>query len=455
MGVTIHYSGELKEATQLQSLIEEVRDIAVIKDWHYYNFENQFENNTFSEEAGLDKLFGIVVVPKDCEPLCLSFLSNGKLCGLLNFKIITEDQAIEEDLAYSLFIKTQNAGVETHKDVILFLDYISDKYFIDFKCYDEGEFWETRDEDALLNIFERHDAYIEKFESALKMIPPTEGESIEQHVIRLANTTNDAVQNSDAELSNLSIEEENEFKRMKINLEHGGFFGGDDANIPPEIEAHFLDHIIEFEKQFKDAKRITVYEKIGKPNFSKSIDLSTEELKEALENLFELLEQNNIFLEVFYDYDNETMLIYDFITQELFSKEVDDIAIAGMMTNFTYEEFHPNHQEDLQHDSYDFWSSYFKNDSEQFDEFTLGDLLNSEEMNDFRYAFEAFKNLEINVLSSNFDLKKGKASTRVHLKFDALIDAQDRIEFDCDSIMSFNYHDGFWYLSEVTLPEKK
>ena len=455
MGVSIHYSGKLNKATELQLMIEEVQDIAVIKGWQYYDFANQFANHTFSDEPDLDNFLGIVLIPKDCEPICFTFLSNGKLCGLLNFKIIQENRTIQEDLAYGLFIKTQKAGVETHKDIILLLDYISDKYLTDFKCYDEGEFWETRDENLLIDIFNRYDTFIRRFASSLEMIPPNEGENLEDHLLRLANATNDRVQNPEAELPHLSIEEENQFKRMKINLEHGGFFGKEDANIPPEIEGQFLDYVMEFEKQFKDAKPITIFEKIGKPNYSKSIDLSSEELEVELENLFDLLEKNNVFLEVFYDYDNETLLIYDFITKELFNEVLNDILIPGMNTNFTYEDFHPHHAEDLKRDSFEFWQSYFKNDSEYFDEFTLGDLINSEELSDFRYSFEAFKKIKINILEVNFDIEEKKATTKVHLKFDALIDAQNRIQFDCESVMDFNYQYGYWYLSEVTLPTKK
>lgn len=455
MGVSIHYSGKLREATELHSLIEEVRDIAIEKGWHHFVFEDQFENNQFTIEPDLDQLFGIMLSPENCEPLCFSFLSDSRMCGLINFKVIEINNAIDEDLTYSLFTKTQYAGLESHKEIIHLLDYISKKYLIDFECYDETGYWETGDENLLKETFNRYEGFIEGFATSLEVIPPKDGENLEDHLLRLANTTNDRVQNSIAELPNLSTEEENQFKRMKINLEHGGFFGKEDANIPPEIEGQFLDYIMEFEKQFKDAPQISVFEKIGKPIYAKSIDLSPEELEVELENLFNLLEQNNLFLEVLYDYENESLLIYNFITEEFFNKEINDISIPGMNTNFTYEDFHPNHAEDLKQDSNEFWQSYFKNDSEHFEEFTLGDLLNSEELSDFRYSFEAFKKIKINILEVNFDIEEKKATTKVHLKFDAVIDAKNRIPFDCESIMDFYYQHGYWYLGEVSLPTKK
>lgn len=455
MGVTIHYSGKLNKATELQLMIEEVQDIAVIKGWKYYDFANQFANHTFSEEPDLDHFLGIVIVPEDCDPICLTFLSNGKLCGLLNFRIIQEDRIVQEDLAYGLFIKTQKAGVETHKDIILLLDYISDRYLNDFKCYDEGEYWETRDENILKDTFNRYDTFIEGFASSLEMIPPNDGENLEDHLLRLANISNDKIPNLATELPNLSVEEENQFKRMTINQENGSFLKKEDAMIPPEIEGQFLDYVMEFEKQFKKNRQITVYEKIGKPNYSKSIDLSAEKLKEELERIYKLLEENNLFLELLYDYDNETLLIYDFITTELFNVEINDIAISGMHTNFIYEEFHPNHEEDLRKDSYNFWNSYFKNDSEHFDEFTLGHLFNSDEMSDFRYSFKSFKKIKITVLEASFDIEEKKATTQVHLEFNAQIDAQNQIHFDSESIMEFKYQHEYWHLTEVTLPAEK
>jgi len=452
MGVTIHYSGKLNKATELQLMIEEVRDIATEKGWKYFVFEEQFKNNQFAEAPDLDKLFGIMLTPKKCEPLCLSFLSDGRMCGLINFKVIEINSVIDEELSFSLFTKTQYAGFKIHKALIILLDYIANKYLTDFECYDEAEYWETRDENLLKEIFKRYEGFIEGFATSLETIPPNPGENLENHLERLANETNDRVQNHEAVLPSLSIEEENEFKRMKIGLEHGGLFGEEGSTISPEIEGQFLDYVMEFEKQFKDAKRITVYEKIGKPTFSSCFDLSPDELEEELERLFNLLEENNIFLEVLYDYDSETLLIYDFITQEFFHEEIDDISIPGMNTNFIYEDFHPNQTEELKRESVEFWESYFENDSEHFDEITLGDLLNADEMIDFRYSFEAFSKIKISVLEVDFNLEKEKAKTKVRLAFGAHIDKQDQVIFDCESVMDFTYQHGYWYLKEVQLP---
>jgi hypothetical protein len=161
-------------------------------------------------------------------------------------------------------------------------------------------------------------------------------------------------------------------------------------------------------------------------------------LEEELERLFNLLAENNIFLEVLYDYDSETLLIYDFITQELFHEEIDDISIPGMNTNFIYEDFHPNQTEELKRESVEFWESYLENDSEHFDEITLGDLLNADEIIDFKYSFEAFSKIKISVLEVDFNLEKEKAKTKVRLAFGAPIHKQDQVIFDCESVMDLH-----------------
>jgi hypothetical protein len=301
------------------------------------------------------------------------------------------------------------------------VDYIYNKFLIGFECYDEDEFWERIDEDLLITIFERNKEEIDGFSNSLEMIPPFDGETMEDYVMGLAANTNDCVQDINPELPSLSIEDKNQFKQIKIGLEHGGFFGKEGSTISQEIEGQFLDYVMGFEKQFKDPKRIVVYEKVGKPTYSKFIDVSPEELEEKLKNLFKLLEQNNLHIEALYDYENETLPIYDFIAQDLFHEEIDDISISGMNTNFIYGNFHSHQTEELKRESVEFWESYFENDSEHFDKFTLGDLLNADEMIDFRFSFEAFSKIKISVLEVDFNLEKEKAKTKVRLAFGAPI----------------------------------
>lgn len=177
-----------------------------------------------------------------------------------------------------------------------------------------------------------------------------------------------------------------------------------------------------FEKWFKNAKRIAVYIKVGKPAYSKFIDVSPEELEEKLENLFQLLEHNNLHIEVLYDYENETPPIYGFIAQDLFHEEIDNISISGMNTNFISGDFQSNQTEKLKWQSVDFWESYFDNDSEHFDGFKWGDLSNADEMINFRYSFLSCSKIKISVLKAAFRLEKEKVKTKERQAFKASID---------------------------------
>lgn len=189
MGLSVHYRGQLKKANSLLQLIEEVVDIAKTEYWRYFVFEDQFPNNSFSELVHPENLYGIMISPPESEPLCFSFLENGRMCGIINFQVLQLDGNSDEMQFYSVSTKTQYAGSEIHKKLILLLDYINYNYLVDFECNDEGQFWETRDEKLLEQIFERYTNLISSFTDVLTIFPITKDESIEAFCIRMAEIT--------------------------------------------------------------------------------------------------------------------------------------------------------------------------------------------------------------------------------------------------------------------------
>ena len=48
------------------------------------------------------------------------------------------------------------------------------------------------------------------------------------------------------------LKAENDFLKMKIMLERGATFGGDNSELPAEIENAFLNNVMAFEKQFEE-----------------------------------------------------------------------------------------------------------------------------------------------------------------------------------------------------------
>jgi hypothetical protein len=210
MGLSIHYQGNLKNAKDLPSMIEEVVDIAKANHWEYFSFENEFPNNTFRSIPEKENLYGICISPPGCEMVSFSFLSNGKMCGAEKLQINTHLENLEEDEnLYYLHTKTQYAGIEIHKKIIILFDYLNATYFDNFELKDEGQFWETRDEELLKTIFNRYTNLIESFQSSLENIPINEGESAEDYVLRMAefvqrNNTIKDNNNENDELQHLS-----------------------------------------------------------------------------------------------------------------------------------------------------------------------------------------------------------------------------------------------------------
>jgi hypothetical protein len=123
-------------------------------------------------------------------------------------------------------------------------------------------------------------------------------------------------------------------KRDKLHNEYGMAFEYTDARLPPEVENEWLDHVLEFERQFEQGKRITVRERIGNPPIQPLNDLPLEAVGEAVTALLDLLAAHGIAVDFLGDV--EELEAYHYLTEELLDEEMDDIRIEGMMTHFTY-----------------------------------------------------------------------------------------------------------------------
>lgn len=160
---------------------------------------------------------------------------------------------------------------------------------------------------------------------------------------------------SDDPSKNINIE--NEILKLKLQAETGAFFGSSE-NLPPEVENNFLKQVQQFEDAWRDVKTVKLYNFIGNPSYKSDTELNDEEIKTELERLMELMENHNISLAVLGQY--EQRLIYRFITEELFQHEINDMQLPGWATNFTYEEFHPNHKMDIERHAKDFLKHWFE-----------------------------------------------------------------------------------------------
>lgn len=138
MGVTIHFSGRLKDSKSYPLFIGELQDYAETRDWPWTEISKSHTTLTRIQDEELHNYtgpsFGIQISPHpDAEPLCFEFDENYFVQG---------------------FIKTQFAGVDTHIAVVDLLLYVM-PFFEELVVGDEGEYWETRDGSITASHFQK------------------------------------------------------------------------------------------------------------------------------------------------------------------------------------------------------------------------------------------------------------------------------------------------------------
>lgn len=164
----------------------------------------------------------------------------------------------------------------------------------------------------------------------------------------------------------------NEAKKKEIEEKFGATFGEGNSKAPPEIERQWLDNIEEFELQHENAKTVTVRAYIGNPTFKTLEEISPEKLSDELDWVLEYFEAHGIGIDFICDVPAD--LAYKFATEELMEHEIEDVHMAGWMTRFIYEEFHPNDE----HDAKESGSHFFWHLFERDEEFIMSDFSKDE-----------------------------------------------------------------------------
>lgn len=187
MGLSFHYSGRIANPDNLPELIEEVKDICKVNKWKYFVFDQQFPQNSVDNTDYTDRLYGICFTPPECEPVDVSFLSNGRMSSAMLLQNWGESDVEEEkEYLYLISVKTQYAGIDIHRNIIQLFRYLDEKYLADFSMIDEGEYWETNDEELLSDNFRRYTSLIDGYTFALENQDREEGEDMESFLLRLA-----------------------------------------------------------------------------------------------------------------------------------------------------------------------------------------------------------------------------------------------------------------------------
>ena len=126
----------------------------------------------------------------------------------------------------------------------------------------------------------------------------------------------------------------NDSKRDILREQFGMLHEHRSPDLSPEVESEWLDYILEFERQFENASRITVRARIGDPAPLPIDALSSDELVAAVDALIDLLAAHYIAVDFLGDVDYET--VYRYLTEELLNEEIDDIRLPDTWINFIY-----------------------------------------------------------------------------------------------------------------------
>lgn len=256
------------------------------------------------------------------------------------------------------------------------------------------------------------------------------------------------------------IEEKKKLLKKKFGMED--FHSGGD--LPPEIESQFLDHIMEFEKQFQKQNNTTVYKRIGSPDFIKPDKLQENQLSEELEKITKLMNENGIRLDTICEVDENE--IYRFITEELFNQEIEDINIPGMMTTFIYEEFYPNHEYDIKENSEDVLNYILKPEKEFWEYIPIerydfisekGNIIKEEKLKkiifNFKDSFTSFAIDKLEFTSVSFDIKKQEGSIEFNISYTATPESgSENMKFEGKGRFHLKYEYEYWSVSGINIP---
>ncbi|MCL5021412.1 MAG: hypothetical protein M1339_07120, partial [Bacteroidetes bacterium] len=161
-------------------------------------------------------------------------------------------------------------------------------------------------------------------------------------------------------------------KKMELEEKFGAKFGKGEGEVPPEIESQWLSNIEQFELQFKNAKRVTVREYVGNPDFKPFDRVPREQLAEELGKVLDYLESHGVGVDFICDVADD--VAYKFVLDEIMDHEIDDMHLPGWMTRFIYEEFHPNDE----YDAKEFASQFLWHLFEREVDFAVGDFAKDE-----------------------------------------------------------------------------
>ena len=241
---------------------------------------------------------------------------------------------------------------------------------------------------------------------------------------------------------------------------------GANADLPAEIENQFLKNIMAFEDANINKDTSTVYEAIGKPAYKPAEELDEGVLSSELKRMNAVLEEHNLALDIC-DGPYTDLIIYKFITEELFAHELEMNGIPGMTINFIYEEFHPNHKAEITKCTHQFLQHWFTCNFDDYatelsyqvitadgKQMTRKDAINK--MQVFFDTFKQFKDDAYNIDKISFEINdetlQGMGFSEGVLKYDALLEKGKSIHFKGPYKLYLQMEDKCWGIFSFVMP---
>jgi hypothetical protein len=269
---------------------------------------------------------------------------------------------------------------------------------------------------------------------------------------------------NEEEKDKLSIE--NEIMKIKLQMQFGDdFMMKTNGSLPPEIENQFLKQIMAYEDNHKNVEEVTVFERIGKPDFKKVDELNADEIGVELIRVNELMESKGIMLNIC-DGPYEDAVIYQFITEELFLENVEKEFVENSMCNFIYEEFHLNDKAEITKNTVQFMEHWFAREFTEHSYELANPMITAEgkvmplpdlfkKMSLFFEAFEDFKNHKFMIGEVSFELHGedgGMGHAEGLVKYDAVLDNGEVIHFEGGYKLYMQRQGNWWDIFYFVMP---
>jgi hypothetical protein len=269
---------------------------------------------------------------------------------------------------------------------------------------------------------------------------------------------------NEEEQDKLSIE--NEIMKIKLQMQFGDdFVMKSNGSLPPEIENQFLKQIMAYEDNHKNVEEVTVFERIGEPDFKKVAELKSDQLSKELIRLNELMESKGIMLNIC-DGPYEDAVIYQFITEELFLETVEKEFVENSICNFIYEEFHVNDKAEITKNTVEFMEHWFTREFTEHSYELANPMITADgkviplpevfkKISLFFEAFEDFKNHKFMIGEVSFELHGddgGMGHAEGLVKYDAVLDNGEVVHFEGGYKLYMQRQGNWWDIFYFVMP---